>query len=82
MIPERLLYRNKDGLTCAVTVELDGKAPGFPTGATLNPSHARQQHSRRPYNTEGKSIALLLQTVCRQGSISLYEKSRMLEERG
>jgi hypothetical protein len=31
-----------------VTVELDGKAPGLPTGATLNPSSARQQHSRRP----------------------------------
>lgn len=38
----------KDGLTCAVTVELDGKAPGLPTGATLKPSSARQQHSRRP----------------------------------
>lgn len=40
--------KSKDGLTCAVTVELDGKAPGLPTGAMLNPSHARQQHSRRP----------------------------------
>ncbi len=63
MIPERLLYRNKDGLTSAVTVELDGKAPGLPTGATQTPSHVRQQHSRRPYLAEGDSVLQLLTTV-------------------
>lgn len=34
MNPVMLLYRNKDGQSCTVTVELDGKAPGLPTGAT------------------------------------------------
>ncbi|MGN0836162.1 MAG: hypothetical protein ACI4OS_01865 [Akkermansia sp.] len=38
----------KDGQSCTVTVELDGKAPGLPTGDTLNPSSARTLHTRRP----------------------------------
>lgn len=44
----------KDGQSCTVTVELDGKAPGLPTGATLNPSSARPLHARRP--SEKKNI--------------------------
>lgn len=63
MIPERLLYRNKDGQSCTVTVELDGKAPGLPTGATLNPSHARPLHARRPYLAGERPISQLLQTA-------------------
>lgn len=39
----------KDGQSCTVTVELDGKAPGLPTGDTLNPSSARRLHARRPH---------------------------------
>lgn len=39
----------KDGQSCTVTVELDGKAPGLPTGDTLNPSSAQTLHARRPF---------------------------------
>lgn len=38
----------KDGLTYTVTVEFDGKAPGFSTGDTLNPPSARPLHALRP----------------------------------
>lgn len=56
----------KDGQSCTVTVELDGKAPGLPTGATLNPSSARPLHAHRPgeddditaeSNVKGEDIA-------------------------
>lgn len=67
--------KEKAGLTCAVTVELDGKAPGLPTGATLNPSHARQQHSCRSIHansiTPGSEVKLdemdLAFSGCRSG---------------
>ena len=42
----------KDGQSCTVTVELDGKAPGLPTGDTLNPSSARPLPARRPVTSD------------------------------
>ena len=42
----------KDGQSCTVTVELDGKAPGLPTSATLNPPSAWPLHARRPSEDE------------------------------
>ena len=40
--------RSKDGLLCAITVELDGKTPGLLTSDLHTPSQTWQPHSRRP----------------------------------
>ena len=57
------LCRNKDGLTCTVTVELDGKVPGLPTSSMPTPSHAWRRHARRPYKAGGLTMFQLLSTA-------------------
>ena len=46
------IKEEKDGLTCTVTVELDGKAPGLPTSFIHKPSDAWPRHARRPSENE------------------------------